>query len=303
MTEPLPGSIVNGAFIVSAGGGAGLTANQIRAERFSAPTRGARVLNDAGDQDIARATAVLLVSNPQVVLCDVTAARLWDLPLPPWIWLRAGSSPVSAAGPSHGGRPQRVGVRGRRLAMPTEHTVEHRGVQVTTPARTWLDCAEAVPIEHLVAMGDAILRRELATHRQLDEVIRWAKRRRGVRTARLALPVLDPLAESPAESIVRAHLVLGGLPKPQCNLDIVVSGEWLARADIAWPHARLIVEYDGLHHLDERQRRSDAARRNLLQAAGWRVITITADDLKRPWLMVSAIRAALADAGHRGAAR
>jgi very-short-patch-repair endonuclease len=64
-----------------------------------------------------------------------------------------------------------------------------------------------------------------------------------------------------------------------------VRGEWLARADLAWPAQRVIVEYDGLVHLDEQRRRSDAQRRNLLQEAGWLVIVFTAADLKRPWTM------------------
>jgi very-short-patch-repair endonuclease len=87
--------------------------------------------------------------------------------------------------------------------------------------------------------------------------------------------------------------VQAGIPRPVCNLDIVVEGEWLARADLAWPENRVIVEYDGAVHLDERQRRADAARRNLLQDAGWLVITFTAADLRRPWAMANLVRSAL----------
>ena len=56
----------------------------------------------------------------------------------------------------------------------------------------------------------------------------------------------------------------------------------------------MIVEYDGAVHLEEGQRRRDAARRNQLQEAGWLVITFTADDMRQPWLMVAQVKRALA---------
>lgn len=84
-----------------------------------------------------------------------------------------------------------------------------------------------------------------------------------------------------------------GVPAPECNADIVVDGEWLARADLSWRTARLIVEYDGAVHAGERQRRSDARRLNLLQRAGWLVIVLTADDMRQPWLMVALVSDAL----------
>ncbi len=165
---------------------------------------------------------------------------------------------------------------------------------MTTPARTWLDCAADMPVEHLVAMGDVVLRRRLATVHDLEEIVHWAYRRRGVLAARRALPWLDQRSESPGESLARAHLVLNRVPRPLCNLDVYDHGRWLARVDMAWPDYRLIVEYDGAVHLQEQQRRRDAQRRNLLQEAGWMVITFTAEDLKRPWLMATQVKRALA---------
>lgn len=72
-----------------------------------------------------------------------------------------------------------------------------------------------------------------------------------------------------------------------------MDGEWLARADMAWPRARLIVEYDGLVHITEEQRRKDAARRNILQDVGWTLIVFTAADLKHPESMAALVQAAL----------
>jgi very-short-patch-repair endonuclease len=87
------------------------------------------------------------------------------------------------------------------------------------------------------------------------------------------------------------------LPRPVCNLDVVEFGGWLARVDIAWPEWRVAVEYDGAVHLTEEARRKDARRRNLLLEHGWLVITATADDLRRPWVIAAQVRAALLSRG------
>ena len=293
MTSPTDGSpSINQAFLVTADGAPGLTRSAGRGRRFVAPSRGVRYPAAADDPDLSRASAAVVSSRPDAVLCDVSAARHWLLPLPPWIGL-SDNRPIGVAVLPGSGHPERRGVRGRRLRLPAEHVVVHLGIRTTTPARTWLDCAALMPIEHLVAMGDVLLRRGLADADELRRMIAWGRRRRGIVAARTALEMLDPGSESPGESIVRTHLVVDGLPRPVCNMDIVVDGGWLARADLAWPRFRVIVEYDGLGHLDEQQRRTDAARRNLLQDAGWLVIVFTASDLRQPWAMTSLVRSAL----------
>ncbi len=212
--------------------------------------------------------------------------------MPPWIGLELENRAVGVAVVRGGSRQRRNGVRGRRLELPARHLVVHEGRRVTTPARTWIDCAELVPIEHLVAMGDVLFRRRLATAAELDSIIRWARGRRGVKSARVALPILDPDSESPGESQARCVLVLRRVPKPECNVNIVENGEWLARPDLVWRRERVIAEYDGIVHLPEEQRRKDALRRNLLQAAGWTIVVFTAADLKNPERMVDLVNAA-----------
>ena len=186
-----------------------------------------------------------------------------------------------------------MGVRGRRLDLPDGHLVRMGDGWVTVPARTWLDCAQVIDLPHLVAQGDVILRRNLASQAELTAMVLWGRGRRGVRAARTALTMLDASAESPGESMCRAHLLLAGVPAPQCNVNILDDGQWLARADMAWLKEMVILEYDGLAHLDEGRRRSDAVRRNLLQDAGWTVIVATARDLRNPTQLIGFVRAAL----------
>lgn len=270
----------------------GLSRHHLDGAAFLAPSRGVRIAADDPDPARALREAALLVSRDDAVITGLSAAEHWGLPLPPSVW-RDGEARIVVSVPPDSPRSQRRGVRGRRIRMPDGHLTVHRGLTVTTPARTWLDCAAEIHVAHLIAMGDAALRGSLTTVRELDAVIRWAFRRRGVVHARLALPILDPRAESPTESFVRAHVVLGGLPRPECNVDIHAHGRWIARVDLCWREQRVIVEYDGAGHLEEHQRRRDAVRRNELQEDGWLVITLTADDLRDTAAMVRRIERTL----------
>ena len=94
------------------------------------------------------------------------------------------------------------------------------------------------------------------------------------------------------------HLINHGVPRPECNVDIFdETGGWLACGDLVLREYRIVIEYDGLVHLDERMRRKDARRRNLLQEHGWIVITATADDFKKPWILAGQVLAALRSRG------
>lgn len=282
---------VNGAFSVTRDGSGPLSRGEARGAGYEAVTRGARLHTGAPDLDLGRISARALVCATDGVITDVSAAKVWGLPLP----RRMSGGRTSISTTPGGAHPDRRGVRGRRLDLPVEHITTRHHLRTTTPARTWLDCSPVLDEPSLVAIGDAVLHRHLATVSELAGIVEWGKGRRGVTRARRCLAWLDARAESPGESWVRAHLRAAGLPAPECNADIVVRGEWLARADLSWPAARLIVEYDGAVHSGPRQRRRDARRLNLLQQAGWLVIVLTADDLRQPWLMVGLVAGALRD--------
>jgi hypothetical protein len=251
-----------------------------------------RVRSDAAaTHDLA--IAVALAGQPSnAVVTDLSAAWLWQLPLPHW--LGNGPDSVAVSVPPDASHSRRSGVRGRRIDLPEDHVDELRGIRLTTPARTWLDCAAHLDTGHVVAMGDHILHASLSDPDELRHMCHWGFRRRGVATARRALPLLDAGAESPGESLTRYELLTRGVRAPECNVDIVVDGEWLARADLLWRAERVIVEYDGRVHITEEQRQYDAVRRNLLQEAGFLVIVLTARDLRHPAQMAQTVRAALA---------
>ncbi|SDO37198.1 hypothetical protein SAMN05660199_01830 [Klenkia soli] len=75
-----------------------------------------------------------------------------------------------------------------------------------------------------------------------------------------------------------------------------LSTGWWSRAG-SWlrlPQQRAALEYDGVWHAEAGQFARDRARLNALQAAGWRVVFVTARDLHHPEELVARVLAALA---------
>ena len=71
------------------------------------------------------------------------------------------------------------------------------------------------------------------------------------------------------------------LPEPVVQFDVHdAAGAFVARADAAYPSARIVIEYDSKQeHTDEFQIARDTRRRNALQAAGYSVLSARHADL------------------------
>jgi hypothetical protein len=140
---------------------------------------------------------------------------------------------------------------------------------------------------------------ELTEHALVAEVLSRRGQWRSARATRL-LPLVDGRAQSPPESRVRVACALADLPRPVPQYVVVERGVPLGQVDLAWPEARLIVEYEGEYHFDELQIRKDDARYARLTAAGWRVLRLSSFDLRNLDSVVLRIRGALAEAGVAG---
>ena len=68
-------------------------------------------------------------------------------------------------------------------------------------------------------------------------------------------------------------------------------GCFVARVDLAVPGLRIAIEYDGAWHGGAPQLTRDRRRMNALTAAGWRVLFVTAADLRDPAALVAKVRA------------
>ena len=148
----------------------------------------------------------------------------------------------------------------------------------------------------LVAAGDRLLAGRPGMRVDVRNQLSLRPGGRGTAVAERAVVLLDGRAESPQESRLRVLMHLAGLPDPVAQHEVRDRcGRLVARLDLAYPSARLAVEYDGDHHRDRGQWRQDLVRRERLEAQGWRVVVVVgADLLGDPASVVARVRAALA---------
>lgn len=190
------------------------------------------------------------------------------------------------------------GLRVRRASLPADHVVRRSGVPVTTPAATALRLAALLDHDDTVVAVDQLVATGVVG---LADIRAFASAARGPASARAksATADADGLAESPQETRLRLLVHRSSLPRPIAQHRIEHEGRFVARVDFAWPEAKVTLEYDGLWHADTAQFAKDRARLNRLQAAGWRVVFVTAADLRNPAALILRIAAALGCAGVR----
>ena len=185
------------------------------------------------------------------------------------------------------------GVRVHRTVLDAGEVEVLDDVPVTSALRTAWDVAALEPLGTAVAALDAMVRIGAVSMGDLTTRVEAGVGEWGVTRVRRALGLVDPRAQSAPESRVRVALAVAGLaPVPQ--FVVLHRGEFLGRVDLAFPEAKLIVEYEGEHHFDAEQIVRDDARYAALVAAGWRVIRLHAPDLRDLESVVSRVRAALA---------
>lgn len=173
------------------------------------------------------------------------------------------------------------------------------GRPVTSIERTMVDCARSLPGPGALVVADSGLRAG-ADVDVVAEILDEAAGRRGVRQARRLVGLADVRAESVAESILRWILHDAQLDPPELAVE---APTWRGRywIDVAWPDLMVGVEFDGAvkysggRYGDPRQRLLDEKRRHdALTEAGWVLIHVTWDDLRRPEILVARVRTALA---------
>lgn len=262
-----------------------LTPNQLRGPTWRRLFPDVYVHRDVPVTHVLRAgAAVVLV--PHAVVTGRSAAVLWGVEL-------ASETDDVELTAQPGTHQRRVpGLVVRRAVLPPEHRWRRLDIPVTTAAATTVRLAASlaaddavVAVDQMVATGTV----DLADVRALAA----AGRGRGAARARRACARADGLAESPQETRVRLLLHGSRLPQPVAQYRIVADGEFVARVDFAWPDLRIALEYDGLWHAESGQFARDRRRLNRLQAAGWRVVFVTAADLHRPERLLAALAQAL----------
>ncbi|MDQ3609291.1 MAG: endonuclease domain-containing protein [Actinomycetota bacterium] len=169
----------------------------------------------------------------------------------------------------------------------------HRGIPVTSPARTLLDLAGTrISDDRLRRAVREALALKRVTTAQLVEILTRLPHRRGAR--RLAAIVAAGVpTRSELEDATLDLLLRGGLAHPDVNRPLILSGRCVI-PDFRWPEQRLVVEADGAAwHDNPLARADDAERQALLEAHGERVVRLTwAQVIARPRQTLARTRAA-----------
>ena len=265
-----------------------------------------RVTRDQLDRGTFRRVLRGVYADPSLVIDHELIARATALVMPPTAALAGRSAAVWWGGRTVGSRdPVRVvvpassawrgprGVMVHRTDLRPADVVEKEGIRVTSVERTAWDVAALEKLRDAVACLDAMAFAGTLSDGVLRRVAGSAIGTWGSRRVRRALSLVDGRAQSPPESWVRVACHMAGLPAPVPQFVVVEAGAFLGKVDMAWPEAKLIVEYEGPHHFDAARIEEDDARYAALRAAGWRVIRLANADLRDLDVVVDRIRAAL----------
>jgi very-short-patch-repair endonuclease len=169
----------------------------------------------------------------------------------------------------------------RRGTVPDAEVRTAVGCRVTNPLRTAWDLARRLPLVEAVAALDALARRGRFAPAHLLAYRAAVKGARSCRRVDRVVALADSRAESPMETQLRLNLVLGGLPAPQVQHRVLDRyGFVLARIDLAYPEAKLAIEYDGSTHFTDAQSRADRRRDLSLSDLGWFTARLTYDDVE-----------------------
>jgi hypothetical protein len=234
-----------------------------------------------------RAIAAWLASRRKGVIAGVAASALHGAP-----WVNP-EHPVELVGVKC---RQQAGLIPRNERVADDEITRISGLPVTSRLRTAFDLGRHLDRPEAVARLDALMWNQDFS---IDEVLSLADRHpraHGLRQLRELLPLIDGGAASPRESRIRLLLLDAGFPRPETQIPVLEGSYPVAFLDIGWPEYMVAVEYDGDHHRkDRRQYVKDIARLRMLEALGWIVIRVIAEDKAAD--VIARVKAALASRG------
>lgn len=288
--RPLPEPLAFRPFAVREALTLGVTRGRLRAGDLDHSFHGVRAARPA--TTTAERCRLLAERLPaHAYFSHATAALLLGAPLPRRLE-NAAELHVSVPAPRRA--PHGHGIIGHSGSAP-EPVIEIAGLRASSPARTWCDLGDLLALDDLVAVGDFLIARRspLTTLGDLTRAVSVSSCRRGIRTLRAALPLLDNRSESRPESRLRVLVVLAGLGEPIVNQDVSDRfGEFVARTDLELPELGVVLEYQGDYHRTNRgQWRADMTRRSRIELTGRRVLEVNASDLANPLDLLQRIRA------------
>jgi len=255
----------------------GVSAARLRSAQLYRPFHGTRCWTPPTNH-VERARAVAPRLRHDQAFSHVTAAHLLGIPLPRRLE-RDRRIHVTTIGTDQAIRVR--GTVGHRVRRDRASVVRSGTTPIIDPATTFVMLARMLTVDELVVVGDALVGwLNWCTPGELHAAVRRHRGGRGIRRARAALGEIRVGSRSPGETRLRLALVRRGLPQPTLNHDVVVDGHWVACVDLAYPEARVAIEYESdLHRTDPRTFRKDLTRGEELKDVDWWLVRATADDV------------------------
>ncbi|MCU1480319.1 MAG: hypothetical protein JWQ19_1105 [Subtercola sp.] len=285
----------------------GVSEKRLRGRDLATPFRGVRTTpTDVADVEAQCASYRPRMPDSQF-FSHITAARLWQVPLPVRFSPR---EPVHVSS-KHRARVVCPGVVCHQPRDPAIRVRVLAGFRVTDAATTWCQLASILSLDDLVIAGDSFIlvprypdkRAHTPRPYTTPELLRQRVSKYhgpGKRKLVGALELVRIGAESAAETRLRLLMIRSGLPEPELNVDISdARGVFIARGDLYYPRWKVLVEYDGdQHRTDTETYESDMTRADDLRASGVTMIRVRKAGLgpKRARTLLS-IRRALSLAG------
>lgn len=215
----------------------------------------------------ARWMGAVLAAGDGAGLGHVCATALWEIRPYSGVW-------IDVTIPSRGGRSRRERIRLHRSStLRADDVTTHRGIPVTTIARTLLDVAATLSEPSLARTVEQTEIRRLFDLTAVEHTLKRNPNHPGVRRLRRALELYrdDELSRSELEKAFLALCDAHGVPRPLVNH--IVEGK---EVDFYWPDRRLIVETDGrATHFTLAAYERDRARDAYLLTLGYRVLRFT----------------------------
>jgi Transcriptional regulator, AbiEi antitoxin/AbiEi antitoxin C-terminal domain/Protein of unknown function (DUF559) len=241
--------------------GAGLTAGavsqRVRAGRLHPLYRGVYAAGHNRLSQEGKWLAAVLAAGANAVLSHGAAAKHWQ------IW-RGRVDDIDVLVP---GNPRpRKGFRVHRArALDRRDVTVHKGIPITTPARTLVDLASVLTRHQLANVIHEAAFRNLFDAAKTREAMARAT---GRPTATLHAALQAHAAGSAGTRSYAEDRFLENWhgPEPLVNTKIEV--------DLYWPDENLVVEIDGPGHERPRSKRQDAARDAALGEAGQTVVRL-----------------------------
>jgi len=281
--QEIPEQLKHGPVTISYAEGLGFSRQRLRGRNWRRIGCGTYVWTGIELDPRSELLALHCRLPPGCVFSGLTAARLHGMDTD-------GSLAVEVTVPTGVSVRAHPGISIRCAALDPSAVTTCGPLPVTTPVRTCFDLARRLPVVQAVAAIDRALYRRLVTLHELREYVGLSNPVRGLPKVRRVIELVEPGVESPMESRLRMILVLGGLPRPEVQLELRnTDGSFLARPDLLYQAARLAIEYDGATHRDNLV--ADNRRQNRLQRAGYRLLRYTSPDVyNRPDEVLEEVR-------------